>query len=147
MEDWKRKTLDKLRDYGLQKVALESIPHELKRLEIESVSIHSATADGTPVNGGGSRREERLLWNFMQQEDLKRNLEMAKEAVAFVDSGLTVLDDNALRAVKQMYIYPERGAVERLRNEWGLEDPRTVYKRLDKILYKLSTAMYGFKMS
>ena len=147
MEKWKSRAIDKLRDYGLQKTALASIPHEVKRLEIESVSIRSATVDGSPVKGGGNGREERMLWNIMQRDDLMRNQRMAEEYIAFVESGLAVLSSEEKLAIERMYIYPERDAVERLRNEWGLEDKRSVYKRIDKAIYKLTVAMYGMESS
>ena len=147
MEKMKLKVIDKLSDYGLRKVALESIPHELKRLEIESVSIRSATADGAPVKGGGNGREGHLIWNIMQKEELKRNMQMATEHIAFVDTGLSVLTAEERRAIEMMYIYPQRNAAEQLRNEWALEDRRSVYKRMDKILYKITMAMYGVESS
>ena len=147
MENWKQRVRDKLCDYGLRKVALDNIPREIKRLEIESVSIRSATADGLPVKGGGNGREARMLWNIMQREDLKRNMQMATEFVTFVDGGLSVLTTEERRAVEMMYIYPQRNAAEQLRNEWALEDKRSVYKRMDKILYKLTIAMYGVETS
>lgn len=103
MEKWKQKVRDKLCDYGLQKVALDNIPHELKRLEIESVSIRSATADGSPVKGGGNGREDRMIWNLMQRDDLERNRRMAIEYIAFVDKGLSVLTAEEKRAVEMMY--------------------------------------------
>ena len=147
MENWKQKVKEKLLDYGLQKVAIDNIPHEIKRLEIENVSIRSATADGSPVKGGGNGREARILWNIMQREDLKRNMQMAIEYVTFVDTGLSVLTAEEKRVVEMMYIYPQRNAVEQLRNELGLEDKRSVYKRMDKILYKITLAMYGVESS
>lgn len=147
MEKWKQKVIDKLKDYGLQKTALDNIPHELKRLEIENASIRSATADGAPVKGGGNGRESRMIWNIMHRDDLNRNLRMAMEYVSFVNGGLSVLNADEIIALERMWIYQERGAVERLQNEWGLEDKRSVYKRLDKILYKVTIAMYGMESS
>ena len=143
MEKWKDRVIDKLRDYDLQKAAIDGIPFEIKRLEIESVSIRSASADGAPVRGGGNGREERMLWNIMQRDDMRRNLDMATQYVAHVERGLAVLDQDEIRVLDRMYIHPERNAVERLRDEWGMVERHSVYRRLDKILYKLAVAMYG----
>lgn len=146
MEKWKDRTVDKLRDYGLQKAAVESIPFELERLAIESVAIRSATVDTTPVKGGGGR-EERMLWNIMQRDAMERNLSMAKQYVAFVEHGLAALDAEEIRTLERVYIYTERNVIERLREEWGMAEKRSVYKRLDKILYRLTVAMYGMEAS
>lgn len=42
-----------------------------------------------------------------------------------------------------MYIHRHRGAVGRLREELGLEDERSVYKRAERALKKLTYALYG----
>lgn len=56
MEYWKFKAIDKLRDYPLKAAAIQSLQEELQRLELEATNIRSATADATPVQGGGSAR-------------------------------------------------------------------------------------------
>lgn len=147
MEKWKDRVIDKLRDYGLQKAAVEGLPLEIKRLEIESVSIRSAGADGAAVRGGGSGREERMLWNIMQRDTMQWNLEMATHYVAHVERGLAVLDEAEVCVLERMYIRPERNAVDRLQDEWGMMERHSVYRRLDRILYKLALAMYGVTAS
>lgn len=142
MIKWKDRTVDRLRDYGLQKAAVESIPMELQRLQLESVAIRSAAVDGVAVKGSGGR-DDRMLWNLMQREDMERNLGMAKQYVAFVEHGLAALEAEEIRTLERVYIYTERDVIERLREEWGMMEKRSVYKRLDKILYKLTVAMYG----
>ena len=50
--NWKREAIDKLRNYDVHKQAIESIPMEIKRLEVKYTSIRSATSDRSPVSGG-----------------------------------------------------------------------------------------------
>lgn len=54
--NWKREAIDKLKNYEAHQKALETIPQEIRRLEIGYTSIRSATTDSTPISGGGSTR-------------------------------------------------------------------------------------------
>lgn len=56
--NWKHEAIEKLNQYEVKKQSLQSIPEEIKRAESEMCDIRSATSDGTPVQGGGSGREE-----------------------------------------------------------------------------------------
>lgn len=143
MEDWKFKAKDKLRDYMAQKNAVNSLPHEIRRLEEEAVSIKAATTDSTPVQGGGSTHEDRILSNIVYRQEAESMLKRAKLAVQFVDAALAQLSDDERRVLELMYIDRQRGAINRLREELCLEDERSVYKRADKALKHLTIAMYG----
>ena len=59
--NWKYEAIEKLKEYSAKKQSLKSIPEEMARLESAMQSIRSATADGTPVSGGGSGREDMML--------------------------------------------------------------------------------------
>jgi hypothetical protein len=130
----------------MQRAALEAIPLELERLQIESVSIRGSGVDGVAVKGGGDR-EERMLWNIMQREALERNLEMAGKYVEFVERGLAALEEEEALVVERVYVRGEPDVIERLREEWEMAEKRSVYKRLDKILYRLTVAMFGMAVS
>lgn len=146
MEKWKDRTVDKLKDYPLQKAAMESIPLELKRLELESTAIRTAATDGVAVKTGGGRND-RMIWNIMQRQALERNLEMARQSVEFVERGLAALLPEEIETLERIYMRPERNVVEQLREEWDMAEKRSVYKRLDKMLYRLALAMYGMEAS
>lgn len=143
MEYWKYKAIDKLKDYSAQKAALQSLPEEIERLESEAYSIKSATGDGTPVNGGGSGREDRLLSNIVKREEHKAMLHRATLAVGMVDRGLEVLTDEENHMLRVMYITGEKGRVDRLLNELGLAEESSLYKRVNKALQRFTIAMYG----
>lgn len=143
MEYWKYKAIDKLKDYDAQKVAIDNLKDEIARLESEAISIRSATVDGTPVKGGGSRREDRLLDNIVKREECKRALERAKMSVKIVDRGMSALDKEDMISLDRMYITREKGAVSRLADEMNLLDERSVYKRVDKALRRFTLALYG----
>lgn len=143
MEYWKYRAIDRLKDYTAQKVSLENIPDEIAKLKSEAYSIKSATAEGTPVKGGGSGREERLLSNIVKRKELEMLLGRAKLAVSTVDRGLAVLDQEERHILDVMYIVRERGYVSRLMNEYGLQEESSLYKKANKALLHFTVAMYG----
>lgn len=143
MEYWKYKAIDKLKDYSLQQAALQNLPEEIARLESEACSIKSATADGTAVKGGGSGREERLLSNIVKREEHKAMLKRAKLAVTMVDRGLAVLSQEERHILDVMYIIHEKGYVNRLMDEFNLQEESSLYKRANKALQRFTIAMYG----
>lgn len=147
MEYWKYRAIDKLKDYTAQKAALQSLPEEIARLESEAYSIKSATGDGTPVKGGGSGREDRLLSNIVKREEHKAMLHRATLAVGVVERGLGVLSKEERRLLEVMYVVNEKGRVNRLMDELCLAEESSLYKKVNKALQKFTIAMYGFTES
>lgn len=140
--NWKPEAVEKLRQYEAKKNSLLSIPDEIARLESATTSIRSATSDGTPVAGGGSCREDMLLNNIVLREELERSLEQAKKWVALVNAGLEILSAEERLILDRCYIHPERGAVDRLAGELGV-DVKTVYRRRDAALRHFTISLYG----
>lgn len=140
--NWKYEAIEKLRDYEAKKLALSTLPEEIRRLELDARRIRSATGDGTPVKGGGSTREDILLSNIVHREELERSLEMARKWVALVDAGLEILSEEDRLVLLRFYMHPERGNVERLCGELGLEKS-AVYDRREKALRRFTLALYG----
>ena len=70
--NWKYEAIEKLKEYSAKKQSLKSIPEEMARLESAMQSIRSATADGTPVSGGGSGREDMMLSPCVKNLELKK---------------------------------------------------------------------------
>ena len=140
--DWKPEAVEKLRMYEAKKNAIQSIPEEISRLEIAMESIRSATSDGTPVAGGGSRREDMLLSNIVHRGELERSLEEAQKWVALVDAGLEILTKEERLLLDRFYIHPGRGVAERLAEELNL-DVKTVYRRKDAALRRFTISLYG----
>ena len=143
MLDWRSEAEDKLKKYELMKNAVAGITEEIKMLEDDARRIRAASTDSTPVQGGGSTREDMLLTNIVRREELKLKLEDAQKRVKRVEDGLALLSDDERLVLYRLLIHPMRRNVERLREELGLEDNRSVYKRRDKALNKFTIAMYG----
>ena len=140
--NWKFEAIDKLRQYEAKKQSLNSIPEEIHRLESAMRSIRSATADGTPVQGGGSGREDMMLSNIVYREELERALEQAKIWVALVDSGMDILSAEERLILDRFYVHPEKGNVDRLCGELCIEKSQ-VYAKKDSALRRFTICLYG----
>ena len=139
---WDSEAIDKLRQYAAKKESLVSIREEIKSLEIAARRIRSATSEGTPVAGGGSKREDMLLSNIVLREELSISLKLVQDWVKRVDKGLAVLDSEERLVLDRFYIHPEKCAADRLAGDLHL-DTKTVYKRKDAAIRKFTIAMYG----
>lgn len=140
--NWKSEAVEKLKQYEAKKRSLVNIPIEIARLESAMRSIRSATSDGTPVSGGGSGREDMMLSNIVQREELGRSLEQAQKWVALVDAGLEILTEEERKILDRFYIHPENGAAERVAGDLRI-DIKTAYRRKDDALRRFTISLYG----
>lgn len=140
--NWKAEAKDKLRKYDAMKMSTLIIPDELARLEGEFAAIRSARTDGTPINGGTSAREDAMINNIAERQELKAALQNATAWVRIVDRAMTSLREEEQLILTQLYIRPYKGVVERLCKELGVESS-SVYRRRDQALYTFTLALYG----
>lgn len=140
--NWKAEAKEKLRRYDAMRLATVNIPEEMERLEIDARSIRSARTDGTPVKGGGNRREEAMLDNIVHRQELAWTLQQAQSWLKTTDRALTALNNEEKLILHRLYIYPETGGVERLCKELGVETS-SIYRRRDKALKHFTLAYYG----
>ncbi len=140
--NWKKEAMEKLGDYDAKRNALSSIPAEIKRLELSATSIRSSTSDSSPVKGGGSVYEDRILSNIAHRQELERSLAEAKAWVDMVDKGLAVLTAQERKILDRFYIHPAKGNVDRLCEELACERSQ-VYRRKDDALRHFTIALYG----
>lgn len=139
---WDIEATAKLREYTARKAAIVSLPLEIKRLEADCGRIRSASADGTPVHGGGSTREDMLLSNICLREELTKQLADTQTWLEIVDRALAALTDDERLVLDRFYINPHKGSVDRLCDELSLERAG-VYKRKDKALRHFTVVLYG----
>ena len=142
--NWKQEAKEKLRRYNAMRLATINIPQELERLEIDARSIRSAKTDGTPVAGGGNKREEALINNILHRQELTWTLQQAQLWLQITDRALSALSSDEKQILHRLYIYPEKGGVERLCKELGMETS-SVYRRRDKALKHFTIAYYGIE--
>ena len=140
--NWKAEAKEKLRKYDAMRLATINIPQEIERLEIDARSIRSARTDATPVTGGGNRREEAMLNNIIHRQELAWTLEQAHLWLQSTDRALTALTNEEKLILHRLYIYPEKGGLDRLCKELDVESS-SVYRRRDRALMHFTLAYYG----
>ena len=140
---WREEAMEKLRRYDAMRQALRNIPEEIKRLQEDACALRSVATDTTPVRGGGSRREDALINNLVQRQELEWSLKQVKRWLAVADRGLLALEPDERLILQRLYLYPEKGALERLCSELGVEQS-SVYRKRDQALHNFTIAMYGF---
>lgn len=140
--NWKQEAIERLEQYDARKQSLRSIPAEIARLESVAQRIRSAQTDGVSVKSSGGGREDMLLNNIVQREELNWSLEQAKQWVGLVDSGLDVLNDEERMILDRFYIQGEKGAADRLAGDLAM-DVKTVYRRKDAALRRFTIALWG----
>ncbi|MEA4921608.1 MAG: hypothetical protein VB078_11930 [Clostridiaceae bacterium] len=141
--NWKVEAEDKLKGYVPHKLALDNITDELTRLESRYTSIRGATLDGMPKGRGSSAREDAILSNIVHRQELELTFKQAELWVATVDRALDVLEPDERLVLDRFYINPARGNVGVLRDELGLQEDSSVYRRKDKALRRFTLALYG----
>lgn len=144
--NWKSEAMEKLRRYDAMKRATCNIPKEIQRLQIAACATKGANTATTPVKGGGNRREEMLMDNLVHQQELRWTLDQARCWLDTTERALDVLSKEEKLILHRLYICPEKGAVERLCQELGLEQS-SVYRRRDRALHRFAIALYGFPES
>ena len=140
--DWKREAADKLRCYEAKRASAVLAREEMQRLTYEATRIRSAAADGTPVRGGGSTREDVMVDNILRRGELDTAMRIAALWVRTVEAGLAVLDAEERHILDRFYIHRAGGHVERLCEELHLEKSQ-VYERKDRALRHFTLALYG----
>ena len=144
--NWKSEAIDKLKNYEAHRQAVEGLPKEIRRLESAYAGIRSAVADGTPVSGGGSTREDAMLSNIVHRDELRRRMKEARLWVAQVDKALAVLYDEERIVLDRFYIHRTKDSVGELCDRLNLEKT-AVYDRREKALRHFTTALYGITES
>lgn len=140
--NWKAEAKEKLRRYNAMRLATVNIPEEIQRLELDAQSIRSAKTDATPVIGGGNKREEAMINNIIERQELERTLEQAHIWLRSTDRALTALSKEERILLHRMYMYPQKGGLEELSKELGVETS-SLYRRRDKALKHFTLALYG----
>lgn len=132
-----------LHRYQGSSASIQNTADAIRILELDAVSIKSATTDQTPVQGGGNVREERLNANITKRDELKRKKERAELIVKIVNRALATLTTDERHILEVKHISHQRGATERLRQEFGYWDKSAVYKREARALEHFALAAFA----
>ena len=137
--DW---IIPRLRDLEQERAALQNIPERILVLGLKFAGIKATGTDGDRVSGGENHREEALLANIAERDELKRNLEITRREVEQIDAALANLSQEERLVLERFYIHREHGHVDRLCEELGCE-VANVYKIKNRALVQLARSLHG----
>lgn len=138
----KKKTIERLRNLNAERAALVNLPEKIRSLEDRYVAIRAARTDGDPVSGGTSNREDALIDNIAERQDLQADLEYTRVEVEIMERNLAALSANENLVLTRFYINDEKHAVDRLISDLGYEQAQ-IYRIKDAALERLARRLYG----
>lgn len=140
--NWKAEAVERLESYSALQQSILTIPQELKRLESEATALRGSAMSGTGDRSGRGTQEDLLLDNLVKRQELRQALEQAKLWVKITDQALSVLKQEQVQLLEQLYIHPKWGNVNQLIIDLGLAKG-TLYRKRDEALKKFALALYG----
>ena len=139
--DWKRIAIDDLKKYTQYQSAIVNIPAEIKTLEEQFDGLKSS-GGSTPVKGGTSTYEDRIINNIVKRDRLKLNLKIVRRRMAGIERGLKELTREEHTVLYYFYIDRPNHPIDIIRGKLYLEQSR-IYQIKDAALYKFTVSMYG----
>lgn len=133
--------IDDLRKYNSRKESLINIPERIQALRLDRESVR-AVSDSTPVQGGGSRAEDRVINSLCNEEHLRLAYKSNKHLVAVTERALATLTDTERLVLERFYIARPKDYIEVLKIETNYEKTR-IYEIRDEALRKYAMAAYG----
>lgn len=139
--NWKKEAANDLKSYPQRKKSLTNIRERINVLEEQFVSLKGVSTD-TPVMGGMSRQEEKMLNNISERECLEFSLKITERLVELTEKGLEVLEKRERQILEGFFFERSENNVERMCERFYLEKSR-LYEIKDIALRKFTIAMYG----
>ncbi len=140
---WKEEAMEKLKKYDAMRQALRNIPEEIARLKEDIFRYRGIRTDAVSVKSSGGRRDDALINNLAQQQELEWTLKQVKQWLSIADRGLLALTPDERLVIQRLYLYPEQNAMQHLCAELGVEQS-SIYRKRDQALYRFTVALYGF---
>ena len=140
--NWKQEAMERLQRYEPMVRSLQNIPLELARLEEDAKQLRSGRPELERIQSTPGRGEGRLVDNIVLRQELKHSYEDARLWVEITDSAISALTEEEKLVLFHLYVHPQRGAVELLCQELGVEQS-SVYRKRDAALWRFTLAMYG----
>ena len=126
--NWKSEAVSKLRRLDMMLQAAKNLPEELARLEAAAVTL-------------GEDRDA-LLSNRVQRKETEAVFHQVRAWIDTVNRAMSALSAEEKLVLHRLYICPERGGIDRLCEELGVEQT-SIYRRRNAALRKFTIAMYG----
>ena len=137
--DW---IIPRLRELEQERAALKNIPERILVLGLKFAGLKATDTDSDRVSCGENHREEAMLANIAERDELKRNLEITRREVEQVDAALAELSQEERLVLDRFYVHREPGHVERLCEELNMEKSQ-VYNVKNRAMVKLARILHG----
>ena len=142
MIDYKKVCKWELGHYYEKLLAIDSLQDEIDMLTARMEGIRSPARDATPVQGGGSTAEDRIVNAICNKDSLTVNHELVKWQVRQMDRGLSTLTDQQRRILEVAVMRREYNAIDRLCDELHISRSE-LYRRMDDAIKKYTICRYG----
>lgn len=143
MANWQRNAIDDLRAINYWTEFLRHSEERLTALDADIASIHSALKDSTPVQGGTSTAEDRLISNIDERGRLEANINSVSVRLKAIRGALDALTTDEQLILDRFFINRVDRYIDRLCDELNIEQAQ-VYRRKDEALRHFTKALYGF---
>lgn len=143
MANWQRNAIDDLRAINYWTEFLRHSEERLAALDADIASIHSALKDATPVQGGTSTAEDRLISNIDERGRLAANINSVNVRLKVIRGALDTLTADEQLILDRFFINRVDRYIDRLCDELNIEQAQ-VYRRKDEALRHFTKALYGF---
>ena len=140
--DYRRCMIDDLKQHTQRKCALVNLKENILGIESEIKAIKGADPSKVSVQGGGNKRDDKLIAKIVERDNLKRNIKIVYEAVKRIERGLATLDPVEKQVIDLFYLNRRAGHVEAVCELCKCESAEA-YRKKDEALKKLTIAVYG----
>ena len=137
--DW---IIPRLRDLEAERAALKNIPERILVLEMAFDGLKASNTEDTVVSGGENHREEAMLANIAERDELERNLKITGAEVQQIERELGKLEPREIIVLTAAYIEHQKGYAEQLAERMGC-DVSTVHRIRREALVKLAKRLHG----
>ena len=141
--NWKLEATERLRMYDAMRQAMVNLPEEIRQLEQEAYTLRGKNIEKPPGRVRGCRQEDLLLSNMVHRQELEAALKRTGAWLQVTDRALAALTPEEKLILHRLYVYPERGSLDRLCTDLEVEQS-SIYRKRDKALRKFTCALYGF---
>ena len=137
--DW---LIPRLKNLDQVRYSITSMEQRIAVLQSQFGAIRSATTDGTPVQGGTNTREDALIGNIAERQQLEKNLQFARAEVAEMEAAMEQLQTDERTVLDKFYVRRQRYSADTIADELCC-DRATVYRIRDRALVALARCLYG----
>lgn len=138
----KQIVVKRLRDLPDEIQALQEIPYTLQTLNQKFTALRSATNDGTPVRGGTNNREDMMIANILERQDLEERYKFTKRQVRQMQAALDRLTAEERTVLDKFYMHRTPHYLDELCDELCCERTH-IYDIKDQAILRLARQLTG----